>query len=372
MCRAAPAGPKRSRDYPWTPTQPVTNRPQKETAAWTEDTAHQKARAGSSKTARKRPWRSTSETRTGVESACDMACHHPLRAWRTRAGEVRLNREIPDAAPLALPCGGCLGCRTANAKAWALRCQLELNDHANALVATLTYDDEHVPPTLRIRDTQLYHKRLRQQLARKGRGSTTTEPIRLRHFTSGEYGEENGRPHYHTILYGPGERQRELVSECWREERGKGKGKPLGYVHIDTVTPAAIAYVAGYVAKKLNYKRDGPKYVEDVDPETGEVIETPWQHPFTIMSRNPGIGANAKQHTQSWRAYAIHHGRQIPVPKYLHEAWKQQATAEDIETLEYEKLQNRIRKTPITPALLAAAEAIAIKTQEIKAARRKQ
>lgn len=302
-----------------------------------------------------------------------MACHHPLRAWRTRSGEVRLNREVPDAAPLALPCGGCLGCRTANAKAWALRCQLELNDHDNAVVATLTYDEEHVPPTLRVRDVQLLNKRLRQQLRRKGRGKrrSAAQPIRLRHFTCGEYGETNGRPHYHALLYGPGQQHSDLIQSCWREERKDGK-KILGHVHIDTVTPAAIAYVAGYVAKKLNHKLDDPEEIETgVDPETGEVLYTKWQKPFTIMSRNPGIGGNARKHTQSWRAYAIQHGKMIPVPKYLHEAWKQQATPEQLETLEYEKLQNRIRKTPITPAQLEAAEKIAVAVQREKAARRR-
>lgn len=297
-----------------------------------------------------------------------MGCHHPIRAWRTSSGEVRLNRETPNAAPLALPCGGCLGCRTAKAKEWALRCHLELGDHQSAAVATLTYDEEHCPPTLRLRDLQLYHKRLRQQLNRL----KTAEPIRLRHFASGEYGEENGRPHFHSILFGPdAATHQEQIQSAWTEAGRKRKRPALGHVHIDTVTPAVINYVAGYVAKKLDYRRDGPKYVEAIDYDTGELGYVRWQQPFITMSRNPGIGGKARtEYTNSWRAYAIMNGNQMPVPKYLHDAWKAQATPQQLEELEYERFQNRIRKTPITPEQLHAAEEIAKAKHKLQAARR--
>ena len=285
-----------------------------------------------------------------------MACHHPIPAWRTSSGDIRLNKELPDAAPLALPCGGCLGCRTSAARAWALRCSLELQQHDAAVFTTLTYDDEHVPPTLSKRHLQLYFKRVRKAVELHRRKNATPAIQRIRFFASGEYGETTGRPHYHAIIFGPSTRDAQLLDRCWQ----------LGHTLTETVTPARIAYTAGYTSKKIGFKRE---VHERVDPNTGEVYE--WQPPFIQMSRNPGIGGDARQHTQSWRAYAIHNGAKLPVPKFYHEAWKQKATAEMIEQLEYERQQSRATKPTITPEYLAGCEAIAVKQQELKAARRK-
>lgn len=281
-----------------------------------------------------------------------MACHHPLRAWRTRAGIVRLNKELPDAEPLALPCGGCLGCRTEAAQAWALRCHLELHAHRAAVFTTLTYDDDHCPPSLRKRDLQLFLKRLRR----------AAEPLRLRFFASGEYGETTARPHYHAILFGPQlEQGRRLVDNAWRDTDGRS----IGFTETAPVTPARIAYCAGYTSKKIGFKREPQTRVD----ENGEEYE--WEPPFIQMSRQPGIGGHAREHTQSWRAYAVHNGKVMPAPKFYHEAWKRTATAHMLEDLELERQQRRTTKSPITPQVLAANEAIAVSRQAMRATKRK-
>lgn len=274
-----------------------------------------------------------------------MACHHPIRAWRTNSGNVLLNRAIPDAAPLALPCGGCLGCRTAAAKEWALRCQLELHQHTQTGFTTLTYSDDNVPLTLQKRDLQLFLKRLRKAAAR---------PIRF--FASGEYGETTGRPHYHAILYGINANENTLVQNTWAQ----------GHTYTTSVNPARIAYCAGYTSKKIGYKQ-GPR--ERVDPDTGECYD--WQPPFIQMSRRPGIGGEARQYANSWRAYAIQNGTHMPVPKFLHKAWEAQATSDELAQLEYEKQQHRQGKPNTTTETLKAAELIAVAQQRIKADKRK-
>lgn len=274
-----------------------------------------------------------------------MACYHPIRAWRTRSGEVRLNKEMIDSFPLALPCGNCLGCRTTRAKEWALRCHLELQQHPTAAFVTLTYNDESLPPTLDKTHLQKWVKRLRKKMGPR-------RPIR--HFCSGEYGETNYRPHYHGIIYGLNPREQRAVEETWG----------LGYTQTLPISPQRISYVAGYTSKKIGWKLE-PR--ERVDPETGEVFT--WQPPFVQMSRRPGIGAHAKQHTNSWRHFAILNGTRLPVPKFLHSAWEEQATAEDKEQLEYERYN--IRKTQqITLQILAAKEHNAVALQALKASRR--
>lgn len=111
-----------------------------------------------------------------------------------------------------------------------------------------------------------------------------------------------------------------------------------GFTHSVPASPATIAYTAGYVADKLQYPRDY-KTRELVDPSTGEVYT--YQPPFLQMSGGGkgkhGIGGNARQYTASWRDYAIHNGHPVPVPRYLHDAWKQHATPLQHEDLEYEK-----------------------------------
>lgn len=212
-----------------------------------------------------------------------------------------------------LPCGTCLGCRTTRARHWAVRCQLELKRHTDASFATLTYDDAHLPPTLTKPHLTKWLKRLRERL----------RPNKLRFFASGEYGEKTSRPHYHAILYGTS--NAELIQDTWYH----------GNARTDPCTPAAIAYVAGYCSKKIGWQLDRG---ERVDPDTGEVYD--FQPPFIQMSRNPGIAAYAKQqYANSWRTTAILNGQQIPVPHYLHEAWKNNATTEAVAALEAERLE---------------------------------
>lgn len=241
-----------------------------------------------------------------------MPCYHPIKAWRTTNGIQLGGPEHQNAVPLRLPCGGCLGCRTAKAKEWALRCHLELQNHRHAAFTTLTYDDKNKPVTLERRHLQLFLKRLR---------SKTTQPLRF--FASGEYGETTYRPHYHAIIFGVSPQCRHVIQDAWG----------MGHTHTANATPATIAYVAGYTSKKTGWQKQHAE--ERVDPATGELYH--WQPPFIQMSRRPGIGASAREHAHSWRLFAIHNNARQPVPRFLHEAWKQQASLQDKEDLIYEK-----------------------------------
>lgn len=244
---------------------------------------------------------------------------------------------------LLLPCGTCLGCRQAQAKAWALRCRLELQQHDAATFTTLTYEDKYLPPTLDRRHLQLFIKRLRKRVEHK-----------LRFFASGEYGENHTRrPHYHAILFGCDTKHYDAVQSCWG----------MGHTRSYPVTPATINYVAGYTSKKIGFKLQAR---EAVDPDTGEVYT--WQPPFIQMSRRPGIGSHARDnYTTSWRMYAISDGHRMPVPRYLHEGWKRTATPQEQEELLIEK-QTLTRYT--TEAQRLAEEQLAIARQTLAGQRR--
>ena len=96
-----------------------------------------------------------------------------------------------------VPCGKCPSCLSDRARDWSNRCLMELKTSGSAIFVTLTYDDFHLPidddgPTLRVRDVQLFFKRLRKDFPNS----------RIRYLLSGEYGSKTSRPHYHAIIFG--------------------------------------------------------------------------------------------------------------------------------------------------------------------------
>lgn len=257
---------------------------------------------------------------------------------------------------MQLPCGRCLGCRQQAAKLWALRCQLELQKHDHTVFTTLTYDPEHVPITLQKRHLQLWLKKLRREI----------HPRKARFFASGEYGDQNGRPHYHAILFGVAMGDAETIRTTW----GLGRTATL------PVTPNRIAYVAGYTAKKIGFKEEADQ--ERVDPDTGEVYN--YQPPFIQMSRVPGLGHQhrlihkmgpltkedydiQREKNANWREHAIYQGQKTTVPRYYHTAWQQTATQEEKDQLKLDKLKALLTRDR-HPHRLAAEEAIAIQKQK--------
>lgn len=256
-------------------------------------------------------------------------CYHPKMGWRLPAGGVALTTTQPPRSTfITVPCGTCLGCRKNKAAAWAFRCHLELTQHRAAAFTTLTYGDKHVPPTLSREHLSLYLKRLRRSL--------TDRTVRF--FASGEYGEANSRPHYHIIFFGLSDADDREIARHWSHP---STHEPYGFTQTYKASPATIAYVAGYAAKKLNAPLE-LRVRNDirVSPD-GELYKH--QPPFLQMSRggrhNLGIGGYAKQWPESWRLYAIKDGHKHAVPRYLHEVWKNQATQQELEELHNEKEQ---------------------------------
>lgn len=222
-----------------------------------------------------------------------MACAYPLTAYRVKGinaehGQKTILWTKPRSIPgqiveeLQLPCGQCMLCRIAKARDWAVRMEHEASLHEVSIFLTLTYDDAHLPltddglPTLRYKDVQGFLKRLRDRI----------KPIKIRFFCAGEYGSRTERPHYHAIIFGwfpsdaepfsqLGEKKfklwtSQLVAECW----------PQGFHLIAKTSFDTMAYVAGYVQKKMH--GGSPEEIEEHykgrEPERG------------VMSRRPGIG----------------------------------------------------------------------------------
>lgn len=207
-----------------------------------------------------------------------MACYFP---W-----EYTVN-----GAQKLMQCGRCHGCRLEYSRQWAVRCVHEASLYDFNVFITLTYKTLPVPcercdepfdaGSLHYCDYQLFMKRLR--IKRPG----------VRFYMCGEYGDENGRPHYHAILF-----------NCWfpdmtywrKSESGfklyRSKELEelwsLGDCEIGMVSFESAAYVARYVMKKMSGDGCG-RVAQIIDPDSLVVVRR--VKPFAQMSRKPGIGS---------------------------------------------------------------------------------
>lgn len=204
---------------------------------------------------------------------------------------------------LPFGCGQCMPCRINRRRLWAHRIVLESLKHASSSFVTLTYAPEHLPPdgSLVPRDPQLFLKRLRRAV----------EPLRIRFYLVGEYGERGFRPHYHACIFGLGAESAELIASCWA----------LGHCHVGSLTYESAQYCAGYVTKKMTFA-DDPRLAG--------------RHPeFARMSLRPGIGAPAMEELSEFLTTDLgsrliaasgdvpatlkHGGKEQPLGRYLRE-----------------------------------------------------
>lgn len=210
-----------------------------------------------------------------------MPCYHPAIAYRSRLLNKNGKRELvfnPRDAyndlRVTIPCGQCIGCRLERSRQWAIRCVHESQLHEENCFITLTFNDENLHPagTLVKPDFQNFMKRLRKWI----------EPIKVRYFHCGEYGELNQRPHHHAILFGIDFPDKQLLSNerdvklYTSEELDSIWG--LGFATIGDVTFESSAYVARYCTKKVTGDKADEFYKDRVPP-------------YNTMSRKPGIAS---------------------------------------------------------------------------------
>jgi len=214
-----------------------------------------------------------------------MSCTAPVRLYRSLKGVNAATGKVPlvsaksnSAGNLQLvPCGRCLHCLLERSRQWAVRCEKELLMHEKSCFLTLTYRTEELvygfeKPTLYPRHLQLFLKRLRKKY---GKG--------IRFFACGEYGERNGRPHYHAIIFGHDFADKTLCGSSRDNNYYNSSSLNDIWSHGDCIigdaTFESAAYVARYVVEKKYGQNAGYYRLNSLHPE------------FVRMSRRPGIGA---------------------------------------------------------------------------------
>lgn len=246
-----------------------------------------------------------------------MACYNPMCGeWNgeyTNDGKKKIvikskfyhEFDAQDINKFQIPCGKCLGCRLDYAKRWSDRMILEYDHTKKAVFITLTYNDDNLPdpvineetgevcfPLVKL-DVSTFMKNLRSRVPYVSRKE------KLRFFASGEYGPTTHRPHYHLILFGTD--LEEIGNIAGLEFAGKNELKQIywnspflnnvwnkGFVQVSEASYDTMNYVARYTAKKAQ----GDSYAKD----------NGIQEEFSLMSRNPGIGAfYAQEHEDDVR-----------------------------------------------------------------------
>jgi hypothetical protein len=243
-----------------------------------------------------------------------MPCYKPIKCWHKVGGGVTFTKDETATVEMSVPCNGCIGCRVARSKEWAIRCMHEAQLHDRNCFITLTYDDKHIPYDhgLVKADFQKFMKRLRKKYT----GQT------IRYYMAGEYGSNPegglGRPHYHAILFGIDFNDKYI----WDKKRKMYRSENLeklwnkGYSSLSDVTLKSCAYVARYVMKKINGDLAEEHY-KKVDPLTGEIYQIIPE--YNAMSLKPGI---AYDWYQSFKDdvfphdYVVHNGHKCKTPAY--------------------------------------------------------
>lgn len=283
-----------------------------------------------------------------------MACFRPVQAFRLADGSVSFSERGKVDQLLQLPCGRCVGCRVARARAWSLRCVHEAQLHDRNCFVTLTYDDAHLPPfgSLRYRDFQLFMKRLRREFHGQ----------EVRFFVCGEYGEGLKRPHYHACLFGVDFLDKRPVSIFGKKSGYRSATLArlwgLGHVHLGDLNVRSAGYAARYVLKKVT----GPQAVEhysvaDSDGVLGSLVPE-----FCRMSLRPGVGARwFDRFRDDLRSdYVVHDGAKYSVPRYYDKLTKRLDPA----ALDRLKEERETRALPFKseghPSRLAARETVEV------------
>ena len=274
-----------------------------------------------------------------------MPCYRPIEAWRmppdpeTGRGRLTFRRSegYSDRKGEYVPCGQCIGCRLEYSRQWAMRMVHEASLYEENCFITLTFKEECLPSdnSVNVRDYQLFMKKFRKKYGTK-----------RRFFHVGEYGSENGRPHYHAIIFNHDFGDKKL----WKITKS---GDPLytseelqrlwpyGFSSVAAVTFETAAYVARYAVKK---QTGASSHAYEVRcPMSGVLLERIAPE-YATMSRRPGIGRGwfERYKDQTYRDDSVViRGKQMRPPR----AYDEWLKAEDPKL--YAQVKNRRRSKAI-------------------------
>lgn len=272
-----------------------------------------------------------------------MPCYKPIPARQDGPGQRVILWPELHTENLALPCGKCIGCKASKATAWAHRCGHEASLWDYNTFLTLTYDERHLPEQGHLSDTDLtnFLKRLRKYAASTDTNLLQTQNSSVRYFACGEYGRENGRPHFHVLLFNCDFSDGYKVAERGQHDLFQSDTLhtlwPDGTANYGKATRASANYIAQYTLKKQGLNRS-----TDCD-EDG--VERP--PPFLRMSLKPAIGSKWLEHYKGdlTHGYLLDEGHKNAIPRTYKNKLKKQGDPL-IDTIELAIAKNKLIETP--------------------------
>lgn len=225
-----------------------------------------------------------------------MKCPHPITLKGDNSHEAQLTRMLEGKnqfqGPYTVPCGRCYACLGSRRSSWAFRLHAEsmATDTVDTLFITLTYDESALAARsflLCKKDLQALFKRLRKN------GN------HFKYYAIGEYGTHTQRAHYHAMVFLKAVKDNEgnvditdrvkfvhNLQFYWQEfECRRPTGKSLGFIKVDSISPARVNYVLHYHVR--------PKEIPDSCPQVygydkkGNLKRE--GKPFAISSQGLGV-----------------------------------------------------------------------------------
>lgn len=179
-------------------------------------------------------------------------------------------------AAFLAPCGRCSQCVASKVSAYTFFIQKELQSPlyraSGSSFVCLTYSNKTLPVssagymTLVKDDLQRFFKRFRISLQRAG------YDVPIKHLSCGEYGETDGRPHYHSCVLGISPA---LCEQYVRKSWTNGYG---GLIDVKPLSLGAVGYVCKYLSKSHPYGKVLEEY------QRREAIP-----PFVLTSKGLGV-----------------------------------------------------------------------------------
>lgn len=204
-------------------------------------------------------------------------------------------------------CGQCLACRLNRARDDSVRCIHERSSWKKAAFVTLTYNDQDLPSDYaldRVEFTKFW-KRLRRAV----------DPEKLKYYACGEYGEKDGRPHYHAIIFGVSPSEGKLVERCWGH----------GFVYMGTAQAESMRYVAYYVRKAVGNLTGAEAYTVLMRLSRMRVPA------FIVMSQGIGRGfVDANRDLFLRQGYVTVGGKPQGMPTYYRRRLKERKVLDDL------------------------------------------
>lgn len=228
-----------------------------------------------------------------------------------------------------VPCGKCINCRKGYINDWVLRLtnEYKASTTTKAYFVTLTYEDKYLNDpeignitedgeiTLNYKHHQDYMKRLRKSYKRKNN---------IKYFTVGEYGEQTGRPHFHSIIFNASQQK---ILDAWH----------YGNVHFGEFNEATIRYTLKYALKRIGRVHD-KNYTESKNTRQPE---------RTLISRGIGLEWCTKRQTKNYyqdeitRPVQGESGRIQRLPRYYKNKLFSESQIEARSTLAINKMQEK-------------------------------